>query len=149
MIDGGRRPLEGDAVRIRLQQQAAMPGVELELVPLALLRGRDEGIPDAAGPEVAHGMLAAVPAVEVPDHADPPAVGGPDTEVHACDAVDGDGVRAELVVDAGVVAFAEQVQVIVRDDPAAPGGHRAASHVALSDSAGWSPGPYSEVTPAV
>ena len=45
-------------------------------------------------------------------------VGGPDRKVHAGRAADRHGVRAELVVDAGVVAFAEQIQVEVREHSA-------------------------------
>ena len=63
-------------------------------------------------------MPAAVPAVEVADHADAIRVGRPDREVHAGRAADRHRVRAELVVDAGVLALAEQVEVEVGEHAA-------------------------------
>ena len=63
-------------------------------------------------------MDAPVPVVEVADDADAGGVGGPDGEVHALGRADRHRVRAELVVDAGVVAFAEEVEVVVGDDAA-------------------------------
>ena len=62
-------------------------------------------------------MDAAVPAVEVADDADPDRVRRPDGEMHAGDAADLQRMRAELLVDAGVVALAEQVHVEVGEDP--------------------------------
>ena len=63
-------------------------------------------------------MDAPVPVVEVADDAGAGGVGGPDGEVHALGRADGHRVGAELVVDAGVVAFAEEVEVVVGDDAA-------------------------------
>ena len=63
-------------------------------------------------------MHASVPAVEVADDADAGGVGGPDGEMDALGRTDRHRVRAELVVDARVIAFAEQVQVVVGDHPA-------------------------------
>ena len=63
-------------------------------------------------------MHAAVPRVEVADDADAIRVGCPDGEVHAGGAADRHRVRAELVVDAGVLALAEQIEVVVGDDAA-------------------------------
>ena len=68
--------------------------------------------------ERAHRMHASVPAVEVADDADAMGVGRPDGEVDAVGAADAQRVRAELVVDAGVVALAEQVEIEVGDDAA-------------------------------
>src|SRR5690242_10688745 len=65
-------------------------------------------------------MHAAVPPVEIPDNADALAVGSPDGEMRAFDGADPHDVRAELVVDSRVLAFAEQIQVVVGDDPAVP-----------------------------
>ena len=62
-------------------------------------------------------MDAAVPAVEVADDADARGVRRPDREVHAGGAAERHRVRAELVVDAGVLAFAEQIEVVVGEHP--------------------------------
>ena len=61
-------------------------------------------------------MHAAVPAVEVADHAHALRVGRPHGEVHAGDAADRHHVRAELLPRAKVRALAEQVQVEVGED---------------------------------
>ncbi len=63
-------------------------------------------------------MDAPVPVVEVADDAGAGGVGGPDGEVHALGRADGHRVGAELVVDAGVVALAEEIEVVVGDDAA-------------------------------
>ena len=55
-------------------------------------------------------MDASVPAVEVADDADAHSVGRPDGEMDAGDAADVERMRAELVVDPGVIALAEQVE---------------------------------------
>ena len=71
-------------------------------------------------PSDAHRVRAAVPAVEVADDADALRVRRPDREVHAVGVADAHRVRAELVVDAGVVALAEQIEIEVGDDAAVP-----------------------------
>jgi hypothetical protein len=62
---------------------------------------------------------APVPVVEVADDARAGGVRGPDGEVHAFGRADRHRVRAELVVDPCVVAFPEEIQVVVGDDAAA------------------------------
>ena len=56
-------------------------------------------------------MAAAVPAVEVADHADPLGVRRPHGEAGAAHAVRRADVRAELVIDAPLIALAEEIQV--------------------------------------
>ena len=63
-------------------------------------------------------MHAPVPVVEVADDADAGRVRRPDREVDAFDAADRHRMGAELVVDAGVVAFAEEIEVVVGEHPA-------------------------------
>jgi hypothetical protein len=60
-----------------------------------------------------HLVGAAIPAVEVADHAHGIGIGGPDGEVDTGDASDRMQLRAELLVALPVAAFAEQVEVIV------------------------------------
>jgi len=59
---------------------------------------------------------ASVPPVEVADDADARRVGRPDSEVHAVHAPPLEQVRAELVVDARVAAFAEEVEIEIGED---------------------------------
>ena len=79
---------------------------------------RHEDLPHAADAEQPHRVDAPVPVVEVADDAGAGGVGGPDGEVDALGRADGHRMGAELVVDAGVVAFAEEVEVVVGDDAA-------------------------------
>src|SRR5438270_9674350 len=85
--------------------------VELEFVVRAFGAARDEELPDAARAERAHRVQATVPAVEVADDADRARVRRPDRERGAGDAVDLAHVRAELLVQLFVAAFAGEVQV--------------------------------------
>ncbi len=60
-----------------------------------------------------HGMGVGVPAVEVADDGDALGVRGPDGEIGAGFAVDGDEMRAKLVVETVVAALVEEVEVHV------------------------------------
>ena len=86
---------------------------DLELVERALAQPGHEQFPEAAGDVLPHGVAAAVPVVEVADHADAGGVGRPDGEVHALDAVDGAELRPQPVVALPVPAFVQQVQIVV------------------------------------
>ncbi len=107
---GLRRRLERARERIGLLQDRAVAGADLELVLLAVGEIRNEDLPDAGGQE-AHRRDAAVPAVEVADHADAIRVGRPHREMHAGGRALRDAVRAELLERAVVGALAEQVQI--------------------------------------
>ena len=113
-----RRHFECDAERIDLDGDLAGPRPQLELVAMAAPRRRREDLPHAAGAERAHRVHAPVPVVEVADDADAGRVRGPDREVNAFDAADRHRMRAELVVDAGVIAFAEEIEIVVGEHPA-------------------------------
>ena len=56
-------------------------------------------------------MIPAIPVVEFAHHADALRVGRPNRETGAGDAIDHSQVRAELVVNAPLVALAEKVEV--------------------------------------
>ena len=64
-----------------------------------------------AGREQPHRVDAAVPAVEVADHADAIGVRRPHREMHAGGRPDADAMRAELLEHAMMRAFAEQMQI--------------------------------------
>ena len=113
-----RRHLELEAERIRLDEDLAALGAQLELVAMAEPAARHEDLPHAAHAEPPHRVHAAVPVVEVADDAGARGVGGPDGEVDAFRRADGHRVGAKLVVDAGVIALAEEVEVVVGDDAA-------------------------------
>ncbi len=76
---------------------------------------RNEDFP-VAGATHAHGMPAAIPEIEVADDADPPRVGGMDSEADAGHAIDGHTMGAELLVEIEVSTFAEQMQIEIRQD---------------------------------
>ena len=91
---------------------------DLELVLLAVGQIRDEDLPDACRREQPHRVDAAVPAVEIADHAHALGVRRPDREVHAGGRCRRDAVRAELLERAMVRPFAEQVQIEIGEHPA-------------------------------
>ena len=97
---------------------APVARANLELVFLAVGQIRDEDFPDAGRHEQPHRVHAAVPPVEVADHADAIGVRRPHGEVHAGRRADRDPVRAELLEDAMVRAFAEQVQIEIGEHAA-------------------------------
>ena len=77
----------------------------------------DEALPDArAVPAGRERVAGGVPAVEVADDGDGGRVGGPDGEVGALAAVDGEGVGAELVPEPEVAALLEEVDVPFREE---------------------------------
>src|SRR6185436_17468292 len=102
---GQRRNLEAQPERIDLDQDMAFAGAKLELVVVPLARRRNEDLPYAARAQGPHGMAASVPVVEVADDADALGVGRPDSEVHPGGRSDPHGMRAELLVNAGVIAL--------------------------------------------
>ena len=65
-------------------------------------------------------MDAAVPAVEVADHADAVRVGRPDGEMHADGGSDVDPVRAQLLQGAVLRPLVEQVQIVIGQDAPVP-----------------------------
>ena len=110
---GARRQLAVERVRIGLLEHVPGARADLELVVLARLEIRQEDLPHAARHEVPHHVHAAVPPVEIANHAD--ALGGwrPHREVHAAGVPQRHHVRSELLVGAQVTALAEQVHVEV------------------------------------
>ena len=96
-------------------QNLAAAHAQLELVAVPEARHGHEDLPHAADAETAHQVHAPVPVVEVADDADARGVGGPDGEVDAFGRAERHRVGAELVVNPGVVAFAEQIEIVVGD----------------------------------
>ena len=92
-----------------------MPALRADLVLVQRARpdAGHEQLPDPGAAASLQRVLAAVPEVERADHADALGVGRPDREPRAGQAVEFGRMRAELVVDRVVIAFAEQVQVEV------------------------------------
>ena len=65
-------------------------------------------IPVASHP---HRVAAAVPVVEIADHADPPGIGRENGETNAAHTIELKRMRAELIVEAQIRAFAQQIEV--------------------------------------
>ncbi len=113
--DAGRlRPgLEGEGIGIDFDVGVAVLITDLEFVQFLRANPRQEQLPDPRATAGAHGVDPTVPGVEVPDHAHPLGVGGPDGELHAGDAGDRAGVGAQEAVGVPVPPLAEEVQVEV------------------------------------
>src|SRR3569832_2738754 len=88
---------------------------DLELVVIAGFRVRDEQfpIPGAAHP---HRMTPPVPEIEIADHGDAPRIRRQHDEADAVGAVEPHRMRAELVVYPLMSAFAEQIEIEVRQN---------------------------------
>ena len=102
--------LAAEADRIGLQQQLARACDDLVFVFVAGRGAGHEDFPVAVAAH-AHGVAAAVPEIEIADDADAPRVRCPDHEGDAADAVHLHRMRAELVVERQMIAFAEQIEI--------------------------------------
>ena len=71
----------------------------------------EENLPEAGGATSAHGMDAAIPAIEIAHDADALGAGGPNGEVNAADAFQGDHMSAQFFVSVVVAAFAHEIQI--------------------------------------
>ena len=110
---GARAHFRGKCHRIGLQRQLlALRADDVEFVVIAGGGVGHEQLPiaDAAHP---HRMPPRIPEVEIADHADAPRVGREHHEGDAGNAVQRHRMRAELVVDALMGAFAEQIEIEV------------------------------------
>ena len=89
----------------------------------------EKNFPDAGGNDLAHGVHAAVPVVEIANDAHALGGGGPHGKMHAGHIVDHLHMGAEFFIDIVVRAFVEKVDVHLAEDGAegvgialAPGG---------------------------
>ena len=108
---GLRSMLGEERVGIGLQKHIAVLAANLEFVVRALVHAGEKDFPNARRNQLAHRVRAAVPVVEVADHAH--ALGGrrPDREMHARHLVYHFHMGAEFFVDVVVRAFVEKIDV--------------------------------------
>ena len=85
--------------------------MDLKLVEIAGAQFRNEEFPDAGVAEPLHLVVVAVPTVKVTDDADTTSLWRPDGERNAFGATHFRDVRAELLVDLFVTAFAEEMEI--------------------------------------
>src|SRR5688572_5450726 len=107
--------LEGQRVRFQWKQPSVRP-FDLELVELAAVEVGQEQLPHAGLDALAHRVSAAVPIVEVADHADPPGIRRPHREADAFDAIHLDQLRAEALVDLEMRSLRQQMHVDIAQD---------------------------------
>ena len=111
--------LGGEAVGVGLfDQVAVVTALHLVLVDFTLAEIGNEDLPDAGGAAVSHRVAAAVPVIEVADHADALGVRGPDGEIDAVEALMGPDMGAKPLVISVVCSFAQEVKVKVGEDGA-------------------------------
>ena len=84
---GIRPELLAEGVGIRLQISEPALGLELELIVFPFFHAGNEDFKDAGIPQSAHLVQPSVPAVKIPDHADPHSVGRPNRKMHSFHAV--------------------------------------------------------------
>jgi len=117
-------PHNGRVLRGRLEEEAIGVGfehdfpprvAELELIVRPGGHVRHEDFPHPRLPQRPHRVAAAVPVVEVAHHADAPGVGRPNRETGAGGAVQHAQLRPEFIVDAALVALAEQEQIVLAE----------------------------------
>ena len=97
------------------RQMLAVRFDDIELVMIADAGLRNEQLPIADAAH-AHRMTSSVPEIEIADDADALGVRRQHHEGHAVDAVERHRMRAELVVDPLMGAFAEQMEIEVAQD---------------------------------
>src|SRR5258708_987119 len=93
------------------RENVAVWADDLILVDGAFVEFGNEDFPQAGRATSAHRMDAAVPAVEISPYADALSAGGPNGEVNAPDAFDGNHISAEFFVSVVVPPFAHQIQI--------------------------------------
>ena len=76
----------------------------------------EKEFPDAGRAARTHGMDAAVPAIHYPDDADAFRGGRPDGEMSSGNPSDGVEMRAEFFVSVEVAAFADEMEIEVREE---------------------------------
>ena len=108
-VDGRISAPNANRIRLKRQQRAGAAD-DLVFVFVAGARAGHEDLPIAIAAH-AHGVAPSVPEIEVADDADALRIRRPHHESHALDAVQHQGMGAELVVEAQVIAFAEEIQV--------------------------------------
>src|SRR4030095_4873455 len=84
--------------RIALEQECAGHRPNLKFVMRALLHARDENFPDTASDQFPHRVDAAIPKIEVANHAHPTSVRRPNRKISAAFAPDLAEMRAKSVV---------------------------------------------------
>src|SRR5437660_12275178 len=111
--DGGilRGGLEEKAVRIGLEHERSVDVFNLVLVERAFAKIWNEDFPDARRAKRAHGMIASIPMVERAYHTDALGIGRPNGKARSGQAVDYPDVRAELVINAPLIALAKKVEI--------------------------------------
>ena len=117
---------DGAGVGAQLRAEGVGIGFEREDVPAradnfifvdgVFLELREKNFPDARGAASAHGMDAAVPAVEVANDTDALCAGSPDREVNAPNAFQRYDVSAEFLVSVVMAAFAHEVEIEFAQD---------------------------------
>lgn len=112
---GGGRQLGAAGHGVGARHPLAGGGEDLELVRAARGEAGHEELPDAVVVEAAHGVLRAVPAVEVADDAHGLGIGRPHGEARALDALVRPVVRAEHVPELLVTPLAPEVEVDLAD----------------------------------
>jgi hypothetical protein len=101
----------GKGKRIGFKRQVlALRADDIEFIMIAWGGMGHEQLPiaDAAHP---HRMPPRIPEIEIADHADPPRVGSEHHEGHAVDAIQRYWMRAKLVVNPLMGAFAQKIQI--------------------------------------
>ncbi len=95
------------------EEAAALAVTDLELVEGSGGKAWNEEFKNAAGPPASHGVAAPIPAIEITDHTAAFGVRGPDRKKIARDVIDDLGVGAQHVVNMKVLAFTDQVKVVI------------------------------------
>ena len=109
---GGRRYLGVERVGVGLEKHVAAARAKLELVEIALGDAGHEHLPDAGRAVTLHLVHQAVPVVERTDHGDALGVRRPHREGDAGNRADLPRMGAEPLVDAVMVALAEQALIV-------------------------------------
>ena len=100
------------------RQPIAEAILQFILVDLAGMDARHENFPDAALEAAAHGMTPAIPAIEIANDTHLARVRGPNGEAGAGNAVDGHGMRTQLLEGAKVGALDQEMDVEFAEDGA-------------------------------
>lgn len=102
--------------RVGFYQDIILLRFDLKFIKLALADTGNKNIPHAAGRMLAHYIDAAVPVVEISDHADTFGIGSPDGKTDAFDPVHFGGMGTKFFIHLKMISLREKIDIHIAEE---------------------------------